>query len=418
MSNNINLSAGRAVNAAISHIENNSFRFTNVGIMAALRDSSLQRLIDATNPFNVAQADGGRNLLPYKDGTYNPRINLNFKPAATKGYRTTRAAAGGSAGSNGVGVIDGEIQSEVLFNKYHEFEVVESIFTSDIYKEPATVDYLSRLSNPTVRAAAMADPQFARQRKALAVTGYEIMSRLDADLLTPVNSSLITSTVAGIGKNAAFPTWDTIGGTEDAPIIQVNAFESDGETPSVNLWDTILDTQRMNRFVGKPIMVGGQKMARYMQKKGIVSLADTGFNLDAMLNLPVIWYFDAQIDTIFGQDQVLMWDSGATCMQTWNDYSSYGLVRVGKQENMYYGNLTVDIMQFAVNGSQAPTSYMIDMDFRVKEGLDSLDYPTNRLVPSMRYGVFQRPTGFFTSDTGNILNKVTGIFAFKLNNKA
>jgi len=64
MSNNINLSAGRAVNAAISHIENNSFRFTNVGIMAALRDSSLQRLIDATNPFNVAQSDGGRNLLP------------------------------------------------------------------------------------------------------------------------------------------------------------------------------------------------------------------------------------------------------------------------------------------------------------------------------------------------------------------
>jgi hypothetical protein len=417
MPNNINLGAGRAVNAAISHVENNSFRFTNVGMMAALRDPSLRKLIDETNPFLVAQTDGGKNLLAYKDGTYNPRILLNYKPAATKGYRTSRAASGGSTGSNGVGVISGEVQAEILFTKYHEFEVEETLFTSDIFKEAATVEYLNKLANPSVRAAAMADSQYNSAKKALGVVGYEILSRLDADLVTPVGADLITSVAAAVGKNAAFPVWDTIGGTADAPVIQVNAFESDGETPTINFWDTILDTQRMNRFSGKPLLVGGQKMARYMQKKGVVSLADTGFNLDAMLNLPVIWYYDALIDSVYGEDQVLMFDNGAACLQTWNDYSPYGLVKTRQHQNMYYGNLTLDINQFAVSGSQAPETYMLEMDFRVLEGL-ALDYPTNRLTPSMRYGIYKRPVGFFTSDTGNILNKVTGVFAFKLNNKA
>lgn len=415
MANNINLSAGRAVNAAISHVENNAFRFTNVGMIQALRANT--KLIQETNPFSVMEADGGKNLLAYKDGTYNPRILLNHKPASSQGNRTSRIAAGGITGSNGVAAIQASTQVEVLFNKTIEFEIYEDLFTSDIFKEPKTVDYLNKLANPAVRASAMADSQYNPAKRALGVVGYEILSRTDADLVTPLGEDLITIAAAGVGKNAAFPTWDTVGGTEDAPIVSVNAFESDGVSPCVDLWDAILDTQRMNRFTGKPLLVGGQKMARYMQKRGVVSIADNGFNLAALTELPVLWYFDALIDEVYGADQIIMLDNGAACMQTWLDHSPYGLVRTNRHQNMYFGNITINVGQFGVSGSQVGENLMLDMDYRVLEGL-AVDLPTNSIVPSMRYGVFKRPAGFFTSDTSNILNKVTGIFAFKLTNKA
>lgn len=418
MSNNINFSVGRAVNAAISHVENNELRFTNTGMWSALRDPSLRRLIEDTDPFMVSQGADAKRLLAFKEGTTNPRILLNYTPATSKGYRTSRTAAGGSSGSNGVGIIDGEVQTEIVFNKHHEFEIIETLFTSDIYREPATIEYLNRLANPALRVAAMQDTQFKNAKKALGRAGYEIYRRLDADLVTPINADLITSMAAKVGKNAAYPVWDTIGGTEDAPVIQVNAFESDGVTPCVEFWDALMDTQRMNRFTSKPLVVGGNKLARYMQKRGILSVADTGFDLNALLNLPIIWYYDAQIDTIYGQDQILAFDNGAACLQTYNEHSSYALVPVSKQANMYYGQMAIDIVQLGASGSVNPSTYTMNLDFRALELTDSADYPANRIVPSARYGVYGRPVGFFTDVTSDIMNKVTGIFAFKLNTKS
>lgn len=418
MSNNINLTAGRAVNIALAHVPNNAFRFTNVGAMQALRDPSLRTLIDNTNPFLVSQQDGGRRVVAYKENSYNPRVLLNYKPASTQGYRTSRTAAGGNTGSNGVAAIQASSSTEILFNKHLEFEIVDGIFTSDVFKEAATNEYISKIVNPALMQDTMANPLYARQNNAFLQAGLEILSRANDDLINPLNSDVITMLLAGVGKNAAFPVWDGINGTDDAPIIETYAFESDGETPSVNFWDTILDTQRQNRFLGKPLLIGGQKMARFMQKKGIVSIADSGFDLNGLLNLPVLWYYDSQIDTTAGQDICLAFDNGAACLQTWQDHSDYGLVKKGVWNNMHYGNMTIDIAQTQVSGSQTGNTFSLDMDFRVKEGTSSVDLPTAQIVPSVRYGMFRRPTGFFTSNTSDILNKVTGIFAFKLKNKA
>lgn len=418
MSNNINLTAGRAVNIALAHVPNNAFRFTNVGAMQALRDPSLKTLIDNTNPFLVSQQDGGRRVVAYKENTYNPRVLLNYKPASTQGYRTSRTAAGGNTGSNGVAAIQASTSTEILFNKYLEFEIIDGIFTSDVFKEAATNEYVFKIVNPQLMQDAMGNPLYARQQNAFLQAGLEILSRANDDLINPLNADVNAMLFAGIGKNAAFPVWDGVNGTADAPIVEIAAFESDGETPSVAFWDAIMDTQRMNRFMGKPLFVGGQKMARFMQKKGIVSIADSGFDLNGILNLPILWYYDAQIDTCAGEDVCIGFDNGAACLQTWQDYSDYGLVKKGVWNNMHYGNMTIDIAQIAVNGSQTGSSFSLDMDFRVKESTDSIDLPSARIIPAIRYGLYKRPAGFFTSNTDDIMNKVTGIFGFKLKNKA
>ena len=51
MANNVNLIGVRGVYAAIAHVVNNYYRFTNVGMAAALRDPASKEIQDATNPF-------------------------------------------------------------------------------------------------------------------------------------------------------------------------------------------------------------------------------------------------------------------------------------------------------------------------------------------------------------------------------
>lgn len=421
MANNINIDIGRAVNAAISHVPNNEFRFTNVGMWGALRDPSLKRLIDATNPMLVSREDGGSRVVGYKENTLNPRIILNWKPASSQGYATSRIPAGSTAGTNGAAAIQAASTLEVVFSNTLQFEVITNLFTGDTFKEPSAVEYLNKLTNDKVRLQAYRDPAYSKVRGKLGTAGYEILSRMDEDLVTPVDSDLITKMVAGIGKNPAFPDISQIGdGTADAPIPEVYALEANG-TPSLDFWNAIMDTARASRFVGKPILVGGTKMAHYMQLKGIVGANDQGFLLDKMLDLGVIWYFDALIDTVFGQDKVIMFDSGAACMQTWLDHGDMGLTPIGYHENMYFGNTSFDLMQWngtSLAASSAPDSYTIDLDFRVKEGLSNIDLPSDRIVPSIRWGVFKRPVGFFTSNTSNIMNKVTGIYGFELMTKS
>ncbi len=416
--NNVNLGNGRAVYAAVSHVDNNQLRFNVFGTMMALRDGTAKAIIDATNPYLASTEDGGKRVVVPKSGTYTPRIMLNFIPATSGGSRTTRQKSGQDAiGTNGVTGMTASVETEIVYNGFREFEIRETLFTSDAYREEAALEYMDKLVGDQVDVSELEDSKFNRVKKALGQTGMTILTRINKDLLTPVNNDLITRVAAGVGKNAAYPDWDGVGGTEDAPIISVFAFGIDGYTPDPAFMEAIEATALANRYTSRPIMVGGNKLASYMRKIKVVSLADTGFRLDALVMLPLLWYYDSKIDEIYGQDQVLMWDNAACCLQTWQEHSDYGLVQTGRHGLMYYGNLTLRIAQYngiGLENPENPASFPLEIDFRVLESTDAADYPQNSITPSMRYGVYKRPVGFFESDEDDIMYSVTGIFAFKL----
>jgi len=97
------------------------------------------------------------------------------------------------------------------------------------------------------------------------------------------------------------------------------------------------------------------------------------------------------------------------------------LVKVRKQNDLFFGTGTLDIMQYSNDDmlrNAAPGSYSIDYDLRIREGNDANDFPINSIVPSVNFGVWTRPTSYLTTESGNILKDVTGIFAFELVNEA
>jgi len=418
MANNVNLGAARGLYAAILHVTNNYYRFTNVGTTGALRDPASKQIQDATNPFLLQNTSG--TTIGYAAGTSNGKLTLTWTPAYAGGYRTSRIGAGGAADSNGVKTIQAAQSLVFNFDKVIEFEVIQPLATADFFLEPLTIEYLDKLENPKYMVEALNDGRYTGTRAQLVRVGNEIMRRLDRDMLIPMDDDLIATVATGVGRNVAYP-WDSTNGTLNAPITQIYAFKADG-TPDADFWNYIQNSSRDNRYEGKAIFVGGSKMAQYMQLKGIVGLADTGYKLDAQIeNLPVHWYYDARIDTILGQDEFLMWDSGAAALQTWLNHSTYGTVRQKRYANMDYGNMNVTVGQYrgiGLDGNLDKDNISLDMDVRILEGRDSADYPTSRVVPSINYGVFMRPVGYFTSDNTDPLYYMTGIFRGKLLTRA
>lgn len=414
MANNVNLGTARGNYAAILHSLNNFYRYTNVGAASALNDPSSKEIQDATNPMMIQNTSG--TTISYAPGTSNPRITLTWTPAYAGGYRTQRDGAGGAADSNGVKAIQAAQSLVFNFNKTIEFEIIQSLATADFYMEPLTLEYLAKLEDPRLRMGALVDDKYTGTRAQLVRIGNEILRRLDRDMLIPMDDDLITTLATGVGRNVAYP-WDNTNGTLNAPITQVYAFKADG-TPDVDFWNYIQNSSRDNRYEGKAIFVGGSKMAQYMQLKGIVGLADTGYLLDSQINnLPVHWYYDARIDTILGQDEFLMWDSGAAALQTWLNHSEYGSIKQKRYANMDYGNMRINLAQYrgiGLDGNLNKDNITLDLDVRMLEGRDSSDYPTSRVVPTVNYGVFMRPVGYFTSDNTDPLYYMTGIFRGKL----
>ena len=90
---------------------------------------------------------------------------------------------------------------------------------------------------------------------------------------------------------------------------------------------------------------------------------------------------------------------------------------VDKNSETYFETGSIRFTQF--KGDEpglANTAGVMQMmfDLRVAEIQDTYDQPEKLITPSFSCGMYTRPLGFWTANTADIMNKVTGVFGFEM----
>lgn len=403
----INFNAARIVYVAAMHILNNVFKFGLHGTVKALRSPDCQPIINEINPVMAASSQTGNRTTKKWDnvsGLPYWSVVTNFLPSYAGTGRNTRAKTSGTA-------IQGASSLTVDFNLRREYTLKYSI--QDVPAEPDALKYMEQIIQGKI--GAFEGPAGARYGDMMAKLGMEIYRTIDDTVFTPMNSTLLTSLLAGVGKNAAYP--DKVTPTAAAPCVPVEVFTSDGKA-NENLLEAFQQTMLANRLKGRLILIGGSRLSKYMAKQGIMAINGAGVDLaKAYASLPVLWYYDTDADTILGANKILAFDSAAAGLCTLPEHGPDGFVTKTNHATTYYGNMAVRLEQSALDSSIAGNgndTFEMDLDFTAEETTDNGRYPVLDITPSVLYGLYKRPTGYFTSVNGNILKDVTGIFLFEL----
>lgn len=407
MVNDVNFSAGRAVYVAAMHVLNNQYKFGLHGTLKALRDPSVRPIIDEIDPVKAsADAKGNRTTKKYDVGSGLPywSVVTNFMPAYAGTGRNTRTKTSGTA-------IAASDSLTVDFNLRREWTLNYAI--KEVPTEPDALAYMKKIVAGKVMP--YMGTEGAKYGDMMNKLGLEIYRTIDETLFAPVNTAVLTSLVGGIGKNAAYP--DVVTPTAAAPCVEVPVFDTAGKATE-DLLEAFQQTMLENRLRGRMIVVGGSRLSKYMAKQGIMAINNAGVDLaKSYAAMPVLWYYDPEIDTVYGANKIIAFDSAAAALCTLPEHGPDGFVTNGSFATTSYGNIAVRIEQSALDSSIAGLGgdmFEMDMDFRAVETTDAHDYPVLDITPSLLYGIYKRPTGFFTSTNGNILKDVTGIFGFEL----
>lgn len=407
MAKDINFSAARLVYVSLMHVLNNAYKFGLHGTLKALRSPDVKPLIDEINPVKAASSmTGNRTTKKFDSGSGLPywSVVTNFLPSYAATGRNTRAKTTGTD-------IQGGGNLTVDFNLRREYSLKWSM--KDVPTEPDALQYMKDIVAGRVKL--FGGTMGAKYGDMMSKLGLEILRTIDETVFKPINSTLLTSLMGGIGKNAAYP--DETSPSAAAPCVPVVVFDADGKV-NENLLEAFRQTQLVNRLKGRLIVVGGRMLSRYMDKQGIMAINQAGVDLaKAFAMLPVLWYYDAEIDTIYGANKIIAFDSAAAATEFLPEHGPDGFVTNTEFANTSYGNVAVQIEQSAMDSSIAGAggdTFEMNLDFTAEETTDDARYPVLNITPGVLYGIYKRPTSFFTTTSGNILKDVTGIFGFEL----
>jgi hypothetical protein len=407
MAKDINFSAARLVYVSLMHVLNNAYKFGLHGTLKALRSPDVKPLIDEINPVKAASSmTGNRTTKKFDSGSGLPywSVVTNFLPSYAATGRNTRAKTTGTD-------IQGGGNLTVDFNLRREYSLKWSM--KDVPTEPDALQYMKDIVAGRVKL--FGGTMGAKYGDMMSKLGLEILRTIDETVFKPINSTLLTSLMGGIGKNAAYP--DKTSPSAAAPCVPVVVFDADGKV-NENLLEAFRQTQLVNRLKGRLIVVGGRMLSRYMDKQGIMAINQAGVDLaKAFAMLPVLWYYDAEIDTIYGANKIIAFDSAAAATEFLPEHGPDGFVTNTEFANTSYGNVAVQIEQSAMDSSIAGAggdTFEMNLDFTAEETTDDARYPVLNITPGVLYGIYKRPTSFFTTTSGNILKDVTGIFGFEL----
>jgi hypothetical protein len=378
MASGLNLAAARVATAAINLTLGNRKKFTPVGTLQAARSPQLAGLISEMSPVN-AKNDNRLSIIAGQ-ATPQARVTLNYRPQYEGTGKNSRTVA---TGDNPVG----STALNVDYNTHKEEDLTYR--TVDLMAlEKETETYLEKVNAGSLKVNI---PDF----KLLSDMGDQIMRKAEKTL-TRVNSAVLTAAIAAVGGNLM------IGTTDNTAVMSIPAFNTDG---SVNpyVWDYFTELAIVHQFEGRPIVIGGMLPLRYFNRKKIASAASLGYDYEKLYNeLDVEFYYDPAIDVLLGQGQILIIDPGAFCMETIAEHEL--VITQKKVANTSYGSASISIATTA-----APT-FTLDMDVRVRE--EDLAYPQFTITPSLHFGTFARPAGFFKAYDG--WDTVTGVFRAKL----
>lgn len=409
MANQVVLDAGRVVTAAIMLTENNGLKFDHFGATLAALSPALSEIRSAVDPVRALR--DGRYRTAYSGNSIFPIVEVKYKPAKdVTGIRTARATqTAGTAPTAGQSLT-------VTYNQHIEKDYQFPILSA-ITKEPATQEYVRQVLAGNFETRGL--PSNIQARDMLTDMGLEMLRELNR-LIPTINNNTLTTLLSGVGKNAEFPT--------------ASAPSAAAPFPKINLWGTadkrwdtgefrkaLRMTQLKNNIEGRPLVVGGSLLAEYLDWAKIQTINAEGLSQSALMrDLEFDFYYDKAADTIFGANKIVMFDTGAFCMNTFPEHDPvFGIINGNTQvDNVFYGQMDITIPQFqspvlsgAVNNISEVT---MSWDVRVKKALDAQDLPLTTVTPSLKYGYYKRPVGYYTSVTTDIQRDVTGIFGFEL----
>lgn len=412
MANTVNLLlSARAVMAAVQQLPENGIVEANLGALQAMQDPAFTALRQAINP--LVPGDDKSLAWVTKAGrdVKVAKVTITYKPRIVQTAISERTKQ-----TSGVTLTDGTSMS--VFYDQHKEKTWQKTVPKELLEESAQ-NYIRQLlggkltTNGNVRGI----------DHMLSNLGYEMFGSMVPTIFTPANTYILSTLVASIGKNKAYPTASSP--TAAAPCVSVIAYDSKGN-PTKDLRNAIANTRFANKISGKPVMIGGLKALQWVRDIELYKTNQDGLDfVTAYGTLPFAFYYDEQIDTTYGQDQVILVDGGAVAFDSINYHGPAGsgalYAGVTQNANTFFDRGSIRFNQFKGDEpglAGTPGIMSMGFDVRIAEQQDANDQPEQLITPSFSYGMFTRPTGFFTSDTNDVLNAVTGIYGFKLVDEA
>lgn len=403
MANDINISTARAVKASVMHLADNGFKFDSYGFLESMQDPQLTPLRQAINPLTMPKDNTLSWVIKAGRDIRVPKIELSYKPQTSQSAATERTKP-----STGTTAAAAATQT-VYFDKHYESTWKTRV--ADELLEDAAQNYLKALISGklTMGRIGNLDAQIAN-------LGLDMFGAIVPTIFGAANTYGLTTAIAAVGKNKAFAS-----ASGDAPCVQVLGYDAKGN-PKRDAVTAIMNTKVANKISGKPILVGGLKWLTWHRDMGLYKTNQDGLDFTAVYSsLPWVFYYDEQIDTQYGQDKAICFDPAALALESIAYHGPAGYIKAPQNANTFFETGSIRFTQF--KGDEpglANTAGIMQMmfDLRIAELQDTNDQPERLITPSFSCGMYTRPLGFWTADTGNILNKVTGVFGFELTSEA
>lgn len=401
MANDTNLSlTTRAVKASVVHLADNGYKFDSYGALEAMQDPQLTALRQAINPLTMPKENTLAWVTKAGRSIKVPKVEISYKPQIVQTAITERTKP-----STGTTLTDAATQT-VYFDKHWEYTWKKTIPTELL--EPAAQNYLRALlaGNLTMGRDSRLDGMMNN-------LAYEMYGSMVPTIFGPANTYVVNTAIAAVGKNKAFPT-----ATGDSPCIQVEGHDNQGN-PKRDIVSAIMNTKVANKINGKPILIGGLKWLTWHRDMGLYKTNQDGLDFTLLYSsLPWVFYYDEQIDTLYGANKAILFDPAAMAFDSIAYHGPAGLYAgIDKNSQTYFETGSIRFTQF--KGDEpglANTAGVMQMmfDLRVAEIQDTYDQPEKLITPSFSCGMYTRPLGFWTANTADIMNKVTGVFGFEM----
>lgn len=411
MANKVNLLlTARAVMAAVQHLPENGIAEENLGALQAMQDPAFTALRQAINP--LVPGDDKSLAWVTKAGRdiKVPKVTITYKPRVAQTAISERTKQ-----SSGVTLTDGTSMS-VYFDQHKE-KTWQKTVPKELLEDSAQ-NYIRQLLGGKLTGGRVRGIDHM-----LSNLGFEMFGSMVPTIFTPANTYILSALVAGIGKNKAYPTASSP--TTAAPCVPIVVYDTKGN-PTKNLRNVIANTRLANKITGKPILIGGLKALQWVRDVELYKVNQDGLDfVTAYGTLPFVFYYDEQIDTTYGQDKIILVDGSAVAFDSVNYHGPEGsgalYAGVTQNANTFFDRGVIKFNQFKGDEpglAGTPGIMSMGFDVRIAEQQDANDQPEQLITPSFSYGMYTRPTGFFTSDSGDVLNAVTGIYGFQLTDEA
>lgn len=412
MANQVDLTQARLlVTTAIMHVANNNptAKLPTFGGLMALKSPSFQQLRNEIDP--MTNTDPARVVWNVAGARPFPQIKVTYNPSNARSVQTTRTLK-----TTGAGALppSGASFTTDLDIYYEPVDAVKKSLSTDLQASNIETYYNALI------AGSMSIGQIVNENNnMIGRIAYDIFTRGSKDILPTLNSNLLTRVFANVGTNPAYPS--VVTPTAAAPIVTVNGFLTINglKTPDSAVWTVLNNSKDKARIREKPVLIGGDKWLEWFRLRDIQAINHTsGTDYQAMYaKTPVLFYYDSGADTVFG-DGVGTLIEPNTC--AFIDYTFAGspMLANGVEHNeMYYTSMNAVFSQFnpeQAGFSNIDASVSLRMDLRIKESNGTNAFPVSEFVPSVSGGFWKRPTGFLTTDTGDVFKTYTGIMAIQL----